>query len=257
MQLVWYRVGLASFILILIALFYKNLQRLKSIQHLMYFSVIGIVLALHWVAFFEAINVSSITVCLVGISTFPLFTSILEPFYFKEPFKSKNLHLSLLIVLGILIMSIGNTLPNHIFFGLFLGSLAAFLATIFTLMNRKMIQIYSGYTTGVYQLFIAFVFLTLINPHFLQTTFQVSSSDFFYLLILSILCTALAHIINIEVMRHLKAFVVSLVINLEPIYGIILASLIFSENDSLNLQFYLGSFVILAAIFIQPLLSKK
>jgi drug/metabolite transporter (DMT)-like permease len=257
MKLVWFRVGIATISLLLISPFYRKLQKITNKKHLLYVVLVGVFLALHWVSFFEAIAVSNVTVCLIGVSTFPLFTSILEPLYFKEDFNKKNLAFSLLIVLGILIISVGNTMPSHIYLGLSYGILAALLASIFTIMNRNIVQKYNGFTIGVYQLGVAFIFLSSFNINFFSEINSITTSDLIYLLILAILCTSVAHVLNIVIMKHIKAFTVSLTINLEPIYGILLAVLIFRENESLNLQFYIGAFVIIASVFSQALASKN
>lgn len=257
LRLVWYRVGIATLTLLVLAPFFKRMQVIKGRKHLTYISFVGIFLALHWVAFFEAIVVSNVTVCLIGMSTFPFFTAVLEPLYFKEPFSKKNLGFGALIIAGIGVISIGNSLPSHIYLGLFYGAIAALLATFFTIMNRQIVRDHNGFTLGVYQLGIAFIFLSLLSPSYFASVGDISQNDFIYLLILAVLCTAVAHVINIAVMKHIKAFVVSLVINLEPVYGIVLAAIIFNENEALNLQFYLGSAIILGSVFLQPIVSKK
>lgn len=256
-EIVWYRVGLASLSLVFLIPFGQKLEVIKSPRYQIRIALIGLFLALHWISFFESIQVSNVTVSLIGISSFPLFTAILEPFYFKERFQKIDIYLGLLILIGIYIIVSNDSFPSHFLWGLILATIAALLASIFTIMNREIIARYTSFSVGFYQLLIAFLLLSVWKYEFFLDVVNLSFSNFIYLFVLAVFCTAFAHLASIAVMKTINAFIVALSVNLEPVYGIILAFILFHENKELSTQFFVGASIILFSVFLKGFLSYK
>ena len=261
--LVWYRMLLASgFVFLYIKWKKRNLKVSK--QKLVILIVAGLVIALHWLTFFGAIKVSNISITLALLSTGAFFTSILEPIFYKRKFVGYELVFGLLVVLGLYIIF---QVETNYTLGIVLALCSAFLAAIFTLINGKLIKhtapsIISFYEllTGVVGISFYLLYITFssdgelgFNPDF----FNVSLEDWFYLIILASICTAYAFIAAVAVMKHLSPYTVMLTTNLEPVYGIFLAFLIFGSKEQMNPQFYYGAALILATVILNGYLKTK
>ena len=261
--LVWYRMLLASgFIFIYIK--WKKRDIKVSPRKLLLLIIAGLVIALHWLTFFGAIKVSNVSITLALLSTGAFFTSILEPIFYKRKFVGYEIIFGLLVVLGLYIIF---QVETEYTLGIFMALGSAFLAAVFTLMNGKLIKntapsVISFYelTTGVvaiscYLLYISFSsnFANGFNTEF----FNISSEDWVYLLILASVCTAYAFIAAVAVMKHLSPYTVMLTTNLEPVYGIVLAFLIFGSKEQMNPQFYYGAALILATVILNGYLKTK
>ena len=259
LPLVWWRMFLTSLSFLF---FIKTIQNAikkvdgKFIIHLMF---IGFLVAIHWVCFFGSIKYSNVSIALITFSTTTFFTSILEPLMTKSKFKLSEILLGLLIIPGMYL--IVNAVRLEYLTGVFLGILGALLATIFSIMNKKVIHKMDSLSITAIELSSGWAFLCLILPVYFyfsnDATFLPKGwEDIVYLLILSILCTTLAFILSLRVMKYLSAFVVNLTISLEPIYAIIMAVILFNENEELTPTFYIGAIIILLAVFGHPILKK-
>lgn len=153
---------------------------------------------------------------------------------------------------------IANNLDVTLLNGLWVGLFSAFLASIFSIMNKQMVGKASDYEISFIELFSAFCFLSLIMPFVItgDTAVLPAKADWIYLLILSLCCTTLAFVINLKVLKHLTAFDTNLVINLEPVYGMLLAAIILKEHKELTPHFYIGVFIILLLVFSHPIIKK-
>ncbi len=261
--LVWYRMLLASgFIFIYIK--WKKRDIKVAPRKLLFLIIAGLVIALHWLTFFGAIKVSNVSITLALLSTGAFFTSILEPIFYKRKFVGYEIIFGLLVVLGLYIIF---QVETDYTLGIFMALGSAFLAAVFTLMNGKLIKntapsVISFYelTTGVvaisfYLIYVSFSsnFANGFNSEF----FSISSEDWIYLLILASVCTAYAFIAAVAVMKHLSPYTVMLTTNLEPVYGIVLAFLIFGSKEQMNPQFYYGAALILATVILNGYLKTK
>jgi drug/metabolite transporter (DMT)-like permease len=254
--LVWYRMLLAT-IFVFIYLLFTKLRLKISPKEMVKFIIGGVLIALHWIFFFSAIKVSNVSVALVSMSTGALFTSLIEPFFFKRKLIPLELVFGLIVVCGLYVIF---NVESEYTLGIIYALIAAFLSALFTVLNGLYIRNHDATVLSFYQLFFGVVFITiyiLATTGFTFEIFSLTKSDIIYLLILSSICTAYAFVISIKIMKHLTPYTVMLTINLEPIYGIILAVIIFGEKEKMSPQFYIGALIIFITIIINGILKNK
>lgn len=254
-MLVWHRIWITCLSFLFIPGLFRGVKNIPNGKKLI-FAGIGVLVAMHWVAFYGAIKYSNVSVALSAVATTSLFTAISEPFILRQKFKIWDLLMGILVIIGIaVIFSVGAVYTK----GLLWGIAAAFLASTFSILNKKYLANYEGKAVSFIEMSAGFGFLCLVLPFtitsFSMETFMLSSQDLFLLLLLGVGCTTMPYILSLNALRHISAFNANMAINLEPIYGIILAALIFKENDELSSRFYVGTFIILAAIFIRPIFN--
>lgn len=224
----------------------------------------GTIIALHWLTFFGAIKASNVSVTLALLSTGAFFTSILEPVFYKRKIIWYEILLGALVILGLyIIFRVG---PEH-YLGIALALVSALLASIFTLINGKLVQkedatVISFYEllTGTAAITFYLLFLTFFGSSksgFNFAFFDLSRADMGYLLILASVCTAYAFIASVVVMRHLSPYTVMLTINLEPVYGILLAFLVFGDAEQMDPGFYYGAAIIIATVILNGILKIR
>lgn len=247
LPLVWYRMVLAvGFILLYV--WYKKIPLQIPTKILLQLLFAGVVIALHWFTFFRAIKVSNVSVTLACLSTGAFFTSFLEPILFGRKVIWYEVFFGVIVIIG---LSIIFHVESQYLEGILLGLSSAFLSALFSVYNSKFAKVYDPTLISFYELTGGIVFFSLLllgTNSFSSSFFQISTSDWIYLAILSSLCTAYAFIASVKVMRFLSPYTVMLTINLEPIYGIILAVLVFQEKEKMNPQFYLGALIILVTV---------
>lgn len=255
-QLVWYRVLIASLTLFIYFLCSKTSLKIPRKQFLQFFFT-GSIVALHWILFFYAIKVSTVSVTLVCLSSFTLFTAILEPLIKKKPILVPDVVIGLIIILGIYMIfkfESGYTL------GIIIGLSSALASSLFSTINSTLVQKSDPKIIGFYEMAGALFWITLyrlFDRSLLSEQFDLSFSDWSYLLLLGTICTALAYVAGVSVMRTLSAFRVALITNLEPVYGIILAFLFFGTKETMSLGFYAGAILIIGAVFLYPIYQKR
>jgi len=255
--LVWYRMMIACFVLWISLLFQKR-KPAASRKLFIQASTVGFLLALHWVSFYAGIKNSNISTALVCLSSMGFFTAILEPVMLRRPFDMIEVLLGLLAIAGI---SIIFHFDPHYKLGIIISLFSAFLASIFPILNRQILQRMDAETATRYQLSGGFIFITLLMPVYLHY-FPVdkllpSLSDFAWLLVLGILCTVIAYDLFMKALQKISAFTVNLTYNLEPIYGIGMAFLIYREDKEVSQGFYYGFCLIVAAVVLQSLRLRK
>jgi len=254
--LVWYRMLIASLSLgIYIKLRGKSLRLKKGGR--IKVTAVGFIIAAHWIFFFEAIKQSNVSITLAALATASIFTALLEPLFFKRKLHYYELLLGAMVVVGLYFIFQFET-DNAI--GIILGIVAAFLASLFTVINGKFIKKYDSERISLYELsggVLAISVYFLLGFSDEAFSLEIPTSDLWWLLVLGIICTAFAFVASVEVMKELTPFTVSLSINLEPIYGIILAFLIFGEEEKMSLGFYVGTLLILSSIFVNVWLKRR
>lgn len=238
------RVFFASLALLIIFLFSKQNIRISPIHNYALFVLLGFILAVHWVAFFQSIQISTVAIGLLSYSSFPVFTAFLEPIFFKEKVDLSMILLAFFCVVGIFLIIPRFDLSNSIYRGVLWGLLAGFTFSVLTILNRKLSQKFSSLLITFYQDFWATIFLL---PFFFILKPRLDNRDIFLLFILGIFCTALSHSLFIKGMRHIKAQTAAIISSLEPVYGIIMALFILHEVPSLRTV--LGGVVILGTTF--------
>ncbi len=261
--LVWYRMLLATIFIFLYVLWKKKNLKVKR-DKLLLLIIAGVVIALHWLTFFGAIKVSNVSITLALLSTGAFFTSILEPIFYKRRLVGYEVIFGIVVMIGLYIIF---RVETEYYLGILLGLISAFLSAVFTLMNGKLIKhaapsVISFYEllTGVaaitlYLLYISFA--TAGESGFNTSFFSLSQMDWFYILLLASVCTAYAFIAAVAVMKHLSPYTIMLTINLEPVYGILLAFLIFGSKEQMHPQFYYGAAIILATVILNGYFKTK
>lgn len=256
LPLVWFRMLFAvGFIAIYI--YYKKLSLKVPIKIRMQLLFSGLIIALHWFTFFHAIKISNISITLACLSTGALFTSLLEPILYGKKIVVYEVFFGLLVVLGLYI--IFNVEGNY-FWGMITALTSAFLSALFAVINSRLVKSYDATIISFYELGGGVLFFTIIlffGERFSAEFFQLSIKDLLYLLLLSSVCTAYAFIASTSIMKFLSPYTVMLTINLEPIYGIILAVLIFQEKEKMSFEFYIGAFIILLTVLLNALLKSR
>jgi len=254
--LVWWRVLFTCMSL----LFFVNLSNILkqlSRHQIFRFLGIGILVGLHWLAFYGAIKLSNASIALVCMATTSLFTALLEPLLLKQPLNWLDVALGIIIVPGMVL--IVSTLETDMLLGVWAGLAAALLGALFSILNKKLVDEAEPFTITFLELSSAWVFFSLLFPiYFTQvpdTRWLPVGWDWMYLLILSLLCTTLAYTLALRSLKHLSAFASNLTINLEPVYGIALAWILLKEHKELTNSFYIGVLLILLAVFSYPLLQ--
>ncbi|KQS37086.1 DMT family transporter [Pedobacter sp. Leaf194] len=254
--MVWYRVLIASVTLFAwFLLTGKNIKITKK-QFIQFFLTGGIV-AIHWIFFFYAIKVSTVSVTLVCLSSFTLFTAILEPLIKKQPIFLGDILVGLLIIAGIYMIF---KFESQYTLGIIFGLSAAVASSLFSTINSTFVQKSEPSIIGFYELVGGFFWITLYRLYdgsLLNMPFNLSTNDWFYIAILGTLCTSVAYVAGVSVMRTLSAFRTALVTNLEPVYGIFLAFIFFKDKEQMTGGFYLGAVIILASVFLYPIYKNR
>lgn len=261
-SLVWWRMMIAAALFMLLPGFWKKFYTVTKNQRWLFLGI-GILVAIHWLTFYGSIKVgdsASLTLACFGLTA--SFTSVIEPLLLKQKIKGYELFLGLIAFAGIFLIYKSAPGMNmdvaNVRLAIILGVVSSFLAALFSSLNAKHIKNADPVPVTFLELTGGFIFTTIyfwINPS-LQFEFLTNGYDWLWMLLLTVVCTNLAFVLNLEAMKKVSAFTANIAINLEPIYGIILAAAMFSENKNLNFWFYIGAAIILTTVFLHPLMNK-
>lgn len=253
--LVWYRV-LIAFISLYAYFRYKKISVRVSTETFLKLFFTGAVVALHWILFFYSIKSSTVSVALVSLSSLTLFTAILEPLLKKQRISKLEVVTGLLIISGIYMIF---TFESQYTMGIISGLLSALCASIFSIINSKQIQNRPAPIISFYELIGAWVWVSvyLLISEGLRAPVSLIFSDVVYLTLLGTVCTSLAYVAGVAVMKELSAFRVALITNLEPVYGIILAFIFFGKKEQMTPGFYAGAIIVLSTIFMYPYIKNR
>lgn len=247
-MLVWWRLLITAVSLWVLYLFQGKAKRMPWKKALT-IALVGTILALHWVSFYASIKLANVTIALTCLSTTALLASVIEPLILRKRFDPVEISLGLFAIAGILI--IYNT---HLQFsiGIVVGLLSSLLTVLVSVLNKKMIDDFLPEQITLYQLSGGFLGLTILLPLF-QVLFPEkltapSSLDWVWLIILSWVCTILTFFLYIRALKKVSAFTMNLTLTLEPVYGIILAFLLYHEDRDMSNWFYLGFALIAVAV---------
>jgi len=251
--LVWWRLLITASTMWLLFLPARRVRKISARDHGLIF-LVGIIAALHWVSFYGAIKYANISVALVCFSAVGFFTAIVEPVIFKTRFKPSELLLGLLVMAGIYIIF---QFDPRYKTGIVIGLISAFLGAVFPVCNRRLLQRMNAETLLSYELTAGFLVLSFILPFYIKF-FNVSrlmpgKTDWVGLLFLSWICSVWAFQLSANALKKISAFTVNLTYNLEPVYGIVLAFVIYHENEMLGPSFYVGLSLILIAVSWQTI----
>lgn len=253
--LVWYRMLLAV-LFIAIYFLWKKKSFFIDRKSVFKFVFLGVIIALHWITFFKAIKVSNVSVALVTMSTGAFFTSFIEPFFFNRRIKPVEILLGLLVIIGLYIIF---NFESQYTLGIIYALISSLLSAIFSVLNGLYVKKRDANVISFYQLFFGVIFVTVflaVQGKFNLAFFQLPILDWFWLFILSSICTAYAFIASVKLMKYLTPFTVMLTINLEPVYAIILALIIFGEKEKMNPEFYIGALIVLGVVLLNSIVKN-
>ena len=255
-HLVWYRMGIAF---ISIAIFLAFKKQLFSVSKKDFIGLLGVgaLVTFHWLCFFESIKVSTVSVAVVCLATSSLFSALIEPFFFKRKFLFYEVIMGIVVVVALAFIMGTET---KYFWGYFYGIMAALLATLFTLFNAKYINKVGAAKITMIEMLSGVIIISCIlffQQDYTVFTTKISITDLTYLIILGTLCTAMVFVWLTEIMRHITPYSLIMAINLEPVYSIIFALIIFGDNELMSSSFYFGSCVIIGIVFLDGYLKNK
>lgn len=256
--LVWFRMLIAG----LLMFAYIKFTRIKlkvSLKTFFKLGLAGIVVALHWITFFGAIDVSNISITLVMFSTGAFFASFIEPIIYKRKIIWYEIIFGIIVIIGVSIII--NTEFKYIN-GIILGVISAFLSSLFAVINGKFVEQHSASVISFYEFIAGVVFISIylafaedgfVNENF----FFLSTSDWIYIFILASVCTAYAFIASVYIMKYISPYTVVLTYNLEIIYGIVLALILFSETEKMSSGFYYGAVLVVATVLANGIIKNQ
>ena len=213
-----------------------------------YYLLGGVLISVHWLLFFYAIKISSISLTLSILSSASLMTSVLEPLVFKRPLRLYEVFFGLFVIFGLYLI-FGVQKENML--GIITALFCTLLSVLFSLLNGKLIHHYPANSISFYQLLTGGLLFTVVLLFSEQTVagfYRLTYDDWIWLFLLATVCTAYATIASVQILKHVTPFTMMISLNLEPVYGILFSLLIFGEKELMSSQFYLGVFIILSGV---------
>lgn len=251
--LVWYRMLLSAIVVFLILLFTQKKIVIEK-KYVLRCISIGAIIALHWVFFYGSIKYANVSIALVCFAATGSFTALLEPLLMKRRVDIIEILLGLLVLFGIYLIFHFDVQYKT---GIILGVVSAFLSALFPIFNKRLIQHIPAANLTLYELGGGWLMLSLLLPVYLYFSpahkMIPSLPDWFWLITLSLFCTVLAFQLSLHALKKISAFTANLTYNLEPLYGIALAFLLFHENKDLGKGFYFGIGLIVLSVVLQTL----
>ncbi|HMF72814.1 MAG TPA: DMT family transporter, partial [Flavitalea sp.] len=247
----WYRLFFSAVFLSVILLSLRRFPKQTS-ANILKISFVGLLLGLHWVFFYASIKFSNISIGVVCFSLGSFFTALIEPVMNKRKHSVPELVLSGITLAGIgLIFGLDATYR----FGIMLGVISSLIVTFYTIYNKRLTKEFNSQTITLFTMIGGCACLTALMPFYLYliptSTLVPSSSDLIYLILLALVCTVLMYLMITEALQKISAFTVNLSFNLEPIYSIVLAIIIYKENTELSAAFYTGLGMIVLSVVLQ------
>jgi drug/metabolite transporter (DMT)-like permease len=229
----------------------------KSTSDVLKMGGIGLLVAIHWITFFASIKISNVSVALTMLATSPMFIGFLEPLIFKRKIDWRELTVAGVVLVGVgTIFSFDTTYHE----GMILGIISAFFASLFATLNGVLIKTNDASNISLVELLtasVAIFILLLFTGEVNWDLLMLSNQDWFWILILALVATSFAFIAFTSIMTVLTPFTTSVAINLEPIYSIILAVIIFGEEEIMGPRFYVGALIIICAVLLNSILKRK
>ncbi|WP_281637583.1 DMT family transporter [Flavobacterium marginilacus] len=252
--LVWYRMFFAAvFLAFFLGLKKKSFK--VTLKVLSRFTFVGLLIALHWIFFFEAIKISTVSITLSVFSLGAFFASLLEPLFYGRKVLWYEVFFGLIIIAGLgMIMKVEINYLN----GMLLALVSILLGVVFTLMNGKLIVDHDPSLISFYEFLAGFIFISiyfLFRGSFTADFFMLSAKNWILILVLASVCTAYAFTASIRVMRRLTPYTVMLTTNLEPVYGIVLAYFIIGGKEKMSTEFYIGAVVIVITVLLNGVIK--
>jgi drug/metabolite transporter (DMT)-like permease len=256
LPLVWFRMVIAGLLMYLYIVITKKRLRINT-KLLIQLSIAGVIIAAHWITFFESINQSNVSIALAMFSSGAFFASFIEPIFFKRQVLWYEIVFGVIVIFGVFLITQGELKYIK---GILLGLSSALFASLFGVINGKFILKHRASVISLYEFASGIIFLSLFillfNDGFNASFFTLSQNDWIYIIILASVCTAYAFIAVVEVMKYISPFTVILSYNLEPVYGITLALILFPEKEQMSSQFYYGSILVICVVILNGIVKN-
>ena len=252
-NLVFFRCLIAMVVIFLFALLSKRIKRFDTKTSLKMLGI-GVLTAIHWILFFASIKLSTVSVAVSIMASTALWVALFEPLVTKRKILATEIVLGVMVIIGLMIIF---SFETKYILGLSVALVSAMFAAVFSTFNAQMVKRIDSVNLGFYEMSSATI---VVGAYLLlkgDMSFDISSNDILWLLVLGIVATAFAFVISIEVMKELSPFTVGLTINLEPIYTIILALIIFGSDEKMTWGFYVGTAILILAIFLDTLVRRR
>ncbi|TAD97892.1 MAG: EamA family transporter [Bacteroidetes bacterium] len=260
-ELVFYR-SLFAFVAFFIICYFQKENLNIGFKNILRFMGNGFLVGAHFLLFYGAVEVSTVSICLIGMATSSLWASIFEPLIRKRPVKWYEILLGLIIILGIFVIFRNEKAGNNTFLGLFMALGSAFLGALVTIFNGKYVARFTSNVMMSFEMLASWLLVLIFMPFYAfffakdqSLHLLINFEDVFYILFLSIFCTVWTYSIAVNLMKKISAFAMNLSINMEPIYGIAMAAMIFGEHEQMTTDFYRGAVIILLAVLAYPFLK--
>ncbi|MDW3194737.1 MAG: DMT family transporter [Cytophagales bacterium] len=257
-ELVLLRTFFAAIGLLVVIAYTRRTYKINGVRNNALIAAAGVLIGAHWILFFLAAQLSNVSVCLAGMATTAIWTGLVEPLSMNKRVKPYELMIGGLGFLGMLVI-----IQDDFQYGLgfAVAVAAAILSAFFTVINGHVVKGNDPVTISFYEMGFAalaiLLFLPVYHINFEATLLLIPQGmDWLYLFVLVMVCTVYAFTVSVELMRRISAFTINLIINLEPVYGIILALLIFGASEKMSSSFYFGTGIILISVLIYPPIQR-
>jgi drug/metabolite transporter (DMT)-like permease len=253
--LVWWRMVIVAGVLLLVRGFWVGIKQMNA-RTIAIVAGIGVLLSLHWVTFYAAIKLANASVTATCMALTPVVIALIEPLIARRRMDMRELLFGLAVIPGVALV-VGGT-PDGMRLGVAVGALSAGFIGVVSCLNKRFAMAASPLSVTGIEMAAGVLFLPLLAPA-LQTAPLLSlpgAADILWLLLLAFACTLLPYVLSLVAMRHLSAFGSALAVNLEPVYTILLAIILFGEQHELGLGFYAGAASLLVVVFSHPLLLR-
>lgn len=259
-EMVFYRtllaaVGMAALILVTQASFSVSKSDFIKLM------LTGIIVGIHWLTFFGAGRVANPSTSLVGFATCSFWAALIEPIAKRKKIQPLEIGLGLVVIIGLYIIFAGDFQYP---LGLFMGIISGLTAAVFSVINSKLVVRVNANTITFYEMASACVIIFLFFPLYQNSWADNGElsllplwSDWIYIAIMAWACSVYAYSAAINLTKKLSVFFIQLALNLEPVYGIALALIVFGTKEVMSLNFYIGTIIIISAVAIYPFLKKR
>ncbi len=259
-EMVFYRTLLAAAGMALLILIVKGTFKVSKTD-LLKIVLTGGVVAIHWLTFFGAGRVSNPSTSLVGFATCSFWAALIEPMMKRRKIQALEIGLGIIVLIGLyIIFSFDFQYP----LGLLLGIISGLTAALFSVINSKLVNRVHAHTITFYEMAGACLFVFLFFPIYTMTwadggslNLAATTNDWIYIALMAWVCSVYAYSVSINLTKKLSVFFIQLALNLEPIYGIVLALLVFGQREVMGINFYIGTAIILSAVVLYPILKKR
>ncbi|MBJ6982687.1 DMT family transporter [Luteimonas sp. MC1572] len=261
LPLVWWRMLLVAATLLLVPRVWRGLRAMPR-RLLLSYAGIGVLVALHWLTFYGAIKLSNASVAATCMAFATVFVAMIEPKLAHRKFSRAELALGVAVLPGVALVVGG--IPDDMRIGVLVGAVSALFVALFGSLNKRLVDHADPLTVTAVELGAGTIALTVLAP-LMPLVFPALAGPLFvlpgahdagYLLLLAFACTLFPFALSLVALRHMSAFSAQLAVNLEPIYAIMLAIVLLSEQQELSTRFYVGVAIILAAVLVHPLIAR-